>query len=67
MVAQNDGSMKFRGAWSGSLNWRATNVTATMNTPMTAGPTTLAPMTTGVRVYHGAGDGDCSPSQSSGS
>ena len=59
-VADNDGSTKFRGACSGSLNWRDTNVTAAMRMPITAMPTTLAPTTAGVRLYHGAGD--CSSS-----
>ena len=61
-VAENDGSTKFRGACSGSLNWRDTNVTAAMRMPITARPATLAPTTAGVRLYHGAGDGDCSSS-----
>jgi hypothetical protein len=61
-VAENDGSTKFWGACSGSLNWRDTNVTAAMRMPITARPTTLAPTTAGVRLYHGAGDGDCSSS-----
>src|SRR4029077_8210835 len=43
-------------------NWRDTNVTAAMRMPITARPTTLAPTTAGVRLYHGAGDGDCSSS-----
>ena len=59
-VAENDGSTTFRGACSGSLNWRDTNVTAAMRMPITAMPTTLAPTTAGVRLYHGAGD--CSSS-----
>jgi hypothetical protein len=66
-VAENDGSTKFRGARSGSLDWRDTNVTAAMRMPITARPTTLAPITAGVRLYHGADDGDCSSSWSSGS
>ena len=61
-VAENDGSTKFRGACSGSLDWRDTNVTAAMRMPITARPATLAPTTAGVRLYHGAGDGDCSSS-----
>jgi hypothetical protein len=64
--AENDGSTKFRGACSGSLNWRETNVTAAMRMPITAMPTTLAPITAGVRLYHGA-DEDACPSSSSGS
>jgi hypothetical protein len=61
-VAENDGSTKFRGACSGSLNWRDTNVTAAMRMPITAKPATLATTTAEVRLYHGAGDGDCSSS-----
>jgi hypothetical protein len=52
-VAENDGGTKFRGAWSGSLNWRDTNVTAAIRMPITARPATLAPITAGVRLYHG--------------
>ena len=37
-----------------------------MRMPITARPTTLAPITAGVRLYHGADDGDCSSSRSSG-
>lgn len=59
-VAENDGSTKFSGACSGSLNCRDTNVTAAMRMPITARPATLAPMTLGVRLYHGVGD--CSSS-----
>jgi hypothetical protein len=59
-VAENDGSTKFSGACSGSLNWRATKVTAAMMMPITAMPATLAPMTLGVRLYHGGSDGDSS-------
>jgi hypothetical protein len=55
-VAECDGSTKFSGAWSGSLNWRDTNVTAAMRMPITARPATLAPTTAGVRLYHGADD-----------
>jgi hypothetical protein len=66
-VAENDGSTKFEGACSGSLDWCETNVTAAMRMPITARPTTLAPITAGVRLYHGADDGDCSSSWSSGS
>ena len=54
-VAENDGSTKFRGACSGSLNWRETNVTAAMRMAITARPATLAPITAGVRLYHGDG------------
>ena len=61
-VAENDGSTKFSGACSGSLDWRGTNDTAAMRTPITATPTRLAPTTAGVRLYHGEGDGVCSPS-----
>ena len=61
-VAENEGSTKFEGACSGSLDWRETNVTAAMRMPITARPTTLAPITAGVRLYHGADDGDCSSS-----
>ncbi|MBW8709797.1 MAG: hypothetical protein JF631_01555 [Mycobacterium sp.] len=61
-VAENDGSTKLRGAFPGSLDWPDTNVTAAMKMPMTARPATLAPRTAGVRLYHGAGDGDCSSS-----
>jgi hypothetical protein len=59
VVAENDGGTKFSGAWSGSLNWRDTNVTAAMRMPIAARPATLAPITAGVRSYHGA-DADCS-------
>ena len=52
-VAENDGGTKFRGAWSGSLNWPDTNVTAAIRMPITARPATLAPITAGVRLYHG--------------
>ncbi|HEY6646156.1 MAG TPA: hypothetical protein VI217_03550 [Mycobacterium sp.] len=52
-VAENDGSTKFSGACVGSLNWPATNVTAARRMPITARPATLAPMTLGVRLYHG--------------
>ena len=52
-VAENVGSTKFSGACSGSLNWRDTNVTAAMRMPITARPATLAPMSAGVRLYHG--------------
>jgi len=61
-VAENDGSTKFSGAWSGSLNWRDTNVTAAMRMPITARPATLAPTSAGVRLYHGVADDDCSSS-----
>jgi hypothetical protein len=61
-VAENDGSTKFSGACAGSLDWRATNDTATMRTPITTTPSRLAPTTAGVRLYHGEGDGVCSPS-----
>jgi hypothetical protein len=60
--AENDGSTKFSGACSGSLNWRATNVTAAMMMPIATRPATLAPITLGVRLYHGVSDGDCSSS-----
>ena len=59
-VAENDGSTKSSGAWSGSPNCRDTNVTAAMRMPSTARPATLAPMTLGVRLYQGVGD--CSSS-----
>jgi hypothetical protein len=65
-LAENDGSTKFRGACTGSLAWRDTNVTAAMRMPITARPATLAPTTAGVRLYHDADDGVCS-SWSSGS
>jgi hypothetical protein len=58
--AEKDGSTKFRGACSGSLTWRVTNVTAAMRMPITARPATLAPITAEVRLYQGADDGDCS-------
>jgi hypothetical protein len=61
-VAENDGSTKFSGAWSGSLNWRDTNVTAAMRMPITARPATLAPTSAGVRLYHGVADDNCSSS-----
>jgi len=61
-VAENDGSTKFSGAWSGSLNWRDTNVTAAMRMPITATPATLALTSAGVRLYHGVADDDCSSS-----
>jgi hypothetical protein len=61
-VAENDGSTKFRGACSGSLNCRVMNVTAAMRMPIAATPATLAPMTLGVRLYHGVSDGDSSSS-----
>ena len=51
--AENDGVTKLSGACSGSLNWRATNVTAAMMMAIAAMPATLAPMTLGVRLYHG--------------
>jgi hypothetical protein len=54
--AENDGSTKFRGACSGSSNWRDTKVTAAMMMPIAAMPATLAPMTFGVRLYHGVSD-----------
>jgi hypothetical protein len=54
---ENDGSTKVDGGGSGWLNWRVTNITAAMRMPMTARPATLAPMTLGVRLYHGTGDG----------
>jgi hypothetical protein len=59
-VAENVGSTKFKGAWSGSLDRLDTKVTAAMRMPITASPATLAPMTLGVRLYHGVGD--CSSS-----
>jgi hypothetical protein len=52
-VAENDGGTKFRGGWSGSLDWRDTYVTAAIRMPITARPATLAPITAGVRSYHG--------------
>ena len=55
-VAENDGSTKFSGACSGSSNWRDTKVTAAMMIPTAAMPATLAPMTLGVRLYHGVSD-----------
>jgi len=55
-VAVNVGSTKFSGACSGSLNWRATKVTAAIMIATAAMPATLAPMTVGVRLYHGASD-----------
>ena len=58
--AENEGVTKFRGACSGWLNCRATNVPATMRTPITATPATLAPTTAGVRLCHGSDVGDCS-------
>ena len=61
-VAENDGATKLSGACSGSLNWRATNVTATMRMPITTTPTRLAPTTAGVRLYHGEDDGFWPPS-----
>jgi len=61
-VAENDGSTKFSGAWSGSLNWRDTNVTAAIRMPITARPATLAPTSAGVRLYHGVADDNCSSS-----
>lgn len=61
VVSENDGSTKLSGACSGSLNWRATNVTATMRMPITTTPTRLAPTTAGVRLYHGERDDSCSP------
>jgi len=64
-VAENDGSTKFSGAWSGSLNWRDTNVTAAIRMPITARPATLAPTSAGVRLYHGVADDNCSSSWSS--
>jgi hypothetical protein len=54
-VAEKDGATKSSGAWSGSLNWLDTNVTAAMRMPITARPATLAPITAGVRLYHGDG------------
>ena len=59
-VAENDGWTKSNGACSGSLAWRATYVTAAMRMPITARPATLAPITLGVRLYHGTGGGDSS-------
>ena len=59
-VAENDGSTKFSGAWSGSSDCRDTNVTAAMRMPITARPATLAPMTLGVRLYHGVADSSSS-------
>jgi hypothetical protein len=56
-VAENDGSTKFDGGGSGWLNWRVRNVTAATSMAITARPATLAPMTLGVRLYHGTGDG----------
>jgi hypothetical protein len=55
--AENDGSTNVDGAGSGWLTWRVTNVAAAMRMPMTARPARLAPMTLGVRLYHGTGDG----------
>jgi hypothetical protein len=55
-VAENDGSTKSKGACSGSLDRPDTKVTAAMRMPITARPATLAPMTLGVRLYHGVGD-----------
>lgn len=63
-VAENDGSTKLSGACSGWLNWRATSVPATMRSTITAIPTTLAPTTAAVRLYHGWDGGDCSSSRS---
>jgi hypothetical protein len=60
-VAENVGSTKLRGACSGPLVWRATNITAAMRMPITARPAMLAPITFGVRLYHGVG-GDSSSS-----
>jgi len=51
--AENDGGTKLSGACSCSSNWRDTNVTAAMMMPIAAMPATLAPMTLGVRLYHG--------------
>jgi hypothetical protein len=48
-VAENDGSTKFSGACSGSLNWPDTKVTAAIRMPTSARPATLAPTTAGVR------------------
>lgn len=64
-VAENDGSTKFSGAWSGSLKWCDTNVTAAIRMPITARPATLAPTSAGVRLYHGVADDNCSSSWSS--
>jgi hypothetical protein len=61
-VAENDGSTKFSGAWSGSLKWCDTNVTAAIRKPITARPATLAPTSAGVRLYHGVADDNCSSS-----
>jgi hypothetical protein len=61
-VVENDGSTKSRGACSGSLDWRDTNVTAAMRMPIRARPAALAPITSGVRLYHGVDDGVCSSS-----
>ena len=55
-VAVKVGSTKFSGACVGSSNWRATNDTAAMMMPIAAMPATLAPMTLGVRLYHGVSD-----------
>jgi hypothetical protein len=55
-VAEYDGSTKFSGACSGSSNWRDTKVTAAIMIPIAAMPATLAPMTFGVRLYHGVSD-----------
>ncbi|MBE1551478.1 hypothetical protein GGC64_005538 [Mycobacterium sp. OAS707] len=55
-VAEYDGSTKFSGACSGSPNWRDTKVTAAIMIPIAAMPATLAPMTFGVRLYHGVSD-----------
>ena len=38
------------------MDWRETNVTAAMRMPIAAMPATLAPMTFGVRLYHGVSD-----------
>jgi len=56
-VAENDGSTKFDGGGSGWLTWRVRNITAATRMAITARPATLAPMTLGVRLYHGTGDG----------
>lgn len=55
-VAEKVGSMKLRGASSGSPNWRDSAVATTIRTPITARARTLAPMSAGVRLCQGCGD-----------
>lgn len=54
-VAENVGSTKSSGASVGASNRPATKETASTRIPIAATPSTLAPTTSGVRLYQGCG------------